>query len=159
MQECRVLAVLILTIASPLLSSQKSQAAADQLWSWFGKCGQESHMGLEVVQAGKVICRTSFPICPIPDRSGEVNNTLVFSVTGGHAFQGEYHTTPAQTIEGNIWQAGSDPGVILLGVSFSTNKQVLLNTIHIAKPGKVSVSEIDRGLAVRTFPVGRKNSE
>jgi len=59
-------------------------------------------------------------------------------------------------IEGNIWQAGADPGVILFGVSFSTKEQVLLNTIHIAEPSKESASEIDRGLIVRTFPVSHK---
>lgn len=116
-------------------------------------------MGLEVALTGKVIYRTSFPICPIRGRSEEVNKTLVFSFRGGHVFQGEYHTNPAQTVEGNIWQAGSDPGVILLGVSFSTDKQVLLNTIHIAKSGKASFSEIDRDLSVRTFPINRKHSE
>jgi hypothetical protein len=70
------------------------------------------------------------PICSIHDRSEEVKNTLRFSLKGGQVFQGEYHTTPAQTIVGNIWQAGSDPGVILLGVSFSTDKQVTAENPH-----------------------------
>jgi len=56
-------------------------------------------------------------------------------------------------------QAGADPAAILLGVSFATKQQVLLNTIHIARPGKASISEIDRGLTVRTFPVSRKQSK
>ena len=59
-------------------------------------------MGLEVALNGKVIYRSSFPICPIQDRSAEVRKTLVFTLKGGHSFQGEYHTTPLQTIEGNI---------------------------------------------------------
>jgi len=107
----------------------------------------------------KVIYRSSFPVCPIGDRSEEVDKRVAFSLKGGHVFQGEYRTTPTQTIEGNIWQAGTDPGTILFGISFSTKKQVLLNTIHIAKPGKVSVSEIDPGLTVRTFPISHKHSE
>jgi hypothetical protein len=155
----RALAVLILVIACPIVSSQESQATAGQLWSWFGKCRQESDMGLEVALTGKVIYRTSFSVCPIRARSEEARKTLVFSFKGGHVFQGEYHTTRAETIEGNIWQAGSDPGFILLGVSFSTGKQSVLNTIHIAKPGKASFTEIDRGLTVRTFPIRRKHSE
>ena len=69
---------------------------------------------------------------------------------------GEYRTVHTQTIEGNVWQAGSDPDELLLGISFSTKNQVLLNTIHIAKPGRVSSSEVDRGIVVRTFPILRK---
>ncbi|MBZ5782256.1 hypothetical protein, partial [Klebsiella aerogenes] len=68
---------------------------------------------------------------------------------------GEYHTTSTQTIEGNIWQAGADPGDLILGVSFATKNQVLLNTIHIARPGSASSSEVDRGIVVRTFPIPR----
>ncbi|HEX2330637.1 MAG TPA: hypothetical protein VHN74_18080 [Candidatus Angelobacter sp.] len=63
-------------------------------------------MGLQVLLTGKVIYRTSFPICSIHDRSEEVKNTLRFSLKGGQVFQGEYHTTPAQTIVGNIWAGG-----------------------------------------------------
>jgi hypothetical protein len=110
-------------------------------------------MGLEILLSKKIIYRSSFPICPIADRSKEVQKTLVFSFKGGHLFQGEYQTTPHQTVEGNIWLAGSDPGVLLFGISFSARNQILLNTIHIAKPGKESTSQIDRGLVLRTFPI------
>jgi hypothetical protein len=152
MRWLRSLAVLILVITPPILSSQESRAAPDQLWSWFGNCGEKKYMGLEVVLSGKVIYRSSFPVCPIGDRSEEVYKRVIFSFKGGHVFQGEYHTTPAQTIAGNIWQAGADPGSLLLGISFATKTQVLLNTIHVAKPDSASVSEIDPGLTVRTFP-------
>lgn len=107
-------------------------------------------MGIEVLLRGKAIYRSSFPVCPINDRSKEVVKTLVFSFKGGHNFQG---TTPNQAIDGNIWQAGTDPGVILLGLSFATRKELLLNIIHIAKPDRESISEIDTGLTVRTFPI------
>lgn len=149
----------LLSLSPPSLSPQEAPVVPGPLWSWFGNCGEKRYMGLEVVLNGKVIHRSSFPICPIADRSEEIGpqqKTVVFSFKGGHVFQGEYHTARTQTIEGNIWQAGADPGTILLGVSFSTEKQVLLNTIHVAKPGSGSRSEIDRGLIVRTFPIGGK---
>jgi hypothetical protein len=117
-------------------------------------------MGIEVLLNGKMIHRSSFPICPISDRSDwkteRQQKIVAFYFKGGKAFQGEYRTTPTQTIEGNIWQAGNDPGVILIGVSFSTKKQVLLNTIHVAKMGSESTSEFDHGFIVRTFPITRK---
>ena len=108
---------------------------------------------------GKVIHRSSFPICPIHGRSEEVGppqKTVAFLFKGGYVFQGTYHTARTQTIEGNIWQAGTDPDAILFGVSFTSQNQILLNTIHIAKLGSESTSEIDRRLIVRTFPIHRK---
>jgi len=121
------------------------------------------------VEGRKIIYRSSFPVCPINDYSEKVKgllsargtqaHKLVFSFKGGHVFQGEYHTTPTQTIEGNVWQAGTNPGAILLGISFTTDKQVLLNTIHVAEQGRASASEIDSGLTVRTFPISHKRAE
>jgi len=154
--QFRFFALLMIVFAPQLLSSQNAQASPDSLWSWFGNCNNKRYMGLEVRVQEKVIQRLSFPICPISDRSKEVDKRVVFSFKGGHVFQGEYQTTPTQTIEGNIWQAGADPGAILFGISFSTNNQVLLNTVHIAKPAVASVSEIDPGITVRTFPIARK---
>ena len=142
MHRLRFLPVLILVIAPPLLSSQESYVVPERLWSWFGDCSQKKYMGLEVVVSRKVIYRSSFPVCPINDYSEKVKDLLsardtpghklVFSFKGGHVFQGEYHTTRSQIIEGNVWQSGTGPGVILFGLSFSTKKQVLLNTIHVA---------------------------
>ncbi len=116
-------------------------------------------MGLEVLMSGNVIHRSSFPICPINDRSEEAGpqqKIVEFSFKGGQVFQGKYHTSRTETIEGNVWQAGTDPGAILFGISFTSQNQILLNTIHIAKPGSESTSEIDRGLIVRTFPIRRR---
>jgi hypothetical protein len=169
MHRFRLLLVLVLAIAPPLLSSQESEATPERLWSWFGDCSQKEYMGLEVVLSRKVIYRSSFPVCPINDYSEKVKDLLsargtperklVFSFKGGHVFQGEYHTTPTQTIEGNVWQAGTDPGVILFGISFSSKKQVLLNTIHVAQLAKASASEIDPGLTVRTFSISHKRAK
>ena len=39
-----------------------------------------------------------------------------------------------------------------------TKGQILLNTIHIAKPDARSVWELDRGIVVRTFPVQHDSS-
>jgi hypothetical protein len=142
---------LVLALMSPGFA-QDIPATPNQLWSWFGSCGAKRSMGIQIALDGKVIYRSSFPVCPIGDRSKEVQKRVVFSIKGGHVFQGEHHTTPTQTIEGNIWQAGADPGVILLGVSFDSQNQILLNTIHIAKVGRESRTEIDRGLIIRTFP-------
>lgn len=77
---------------------------------------------------------------------------ISFHFSGGHTFQGTYHTKRTETIEGRIWQAGADPDDILLGVSFLAHDQASLNSIHIAKPGKPAESKLDPGLLIETYP-------
>jgi len=159
MRRIRLVLVLLLAVNSHYLSPQESRARPAQLWTWYGSCSDKRYMRLEVLLSGTVIHRSSFPICPITDLSQEVGGQqkiVAFSFKGGYVFQGEYHTATTQTIEGNIWQAGTDPGAILFGVSFTSQNQILLNTIHVAKPRSQSISEIDRGLMVRTSAIGRE---
>jgi|GEM_PF-1778441 len=123
-------------------------------WHWFQNCNEHKAMRLEVLLDGKIIYHSSFPICRANTGSNAARRqrVIAFYFKGGHVFQGEYHTAREQIIEGNIWQAGADSDAMLLGVSFSSKKQVLLNTIHVAKPDSASASEVDRGIVVRTFP-------
>lgn len=73
-------------------------------------------------------------------------------------FDGEFRTGPSERIEGNIWEAGTDAGIIYFGLSFMTKEQLLLNTIHIARPDRVSVTQIDPGIVVRTVPMNGLHS-
>ena len=75
--------------------------------------------------------------------------TLAFSFRGGQS----YHASATENIEGNIWLASGDSDALVLGVSFSTKKKILLNTLFVAKPDVMSVSEIDPGIVIRTFPL------
>jgi len=129
---------------------------------WFGKCRESTYLGIEVLVSGKMIHRSSFPICPVDSSSTEKEprpKIVAFFMKGGNVFQGKYRTTPSQKIEGNIWQAGADPGAIIFGVSFAAKNQILLNTIHVAKVNNESKSEIDFGIIVRTFPIQRTKSK
>jgi hypothetical protein len=140
-------------------SPQQSQIAPAPLWSWFGNCRDKKYMGLEVSMKGKLIYRSSFHICRMDESyedDGPQKKIVAFVFRGGYTFQGEYHTARTETIEGNVWQAGTDPGVLLLGVSFSTPKRILLNTVHFCELGRESTTLIDRGLMVRTFPIRRR---
>lgn len=132
-----------------------SPARDETAWHWFQTCSENKAMRLEVELDGKIIYRSSFPVCRANSGSNPAEGRqriIVFYFKGGHLFQDEYRTARTQFIEGNIWQAGADPDAMLLGVSFSGKKQVLLNTIHVTKPESVSASEVDRGMVVRTFP-------
>jgi hypothetical protein len=107
---------------------------------------------------GKVVHHSNFPVCRITDdalTAVAADEVVTFHFKGGHTFQDEYRTNKAQVIEGSIWEAGAETDGLLLGVSFVSKGQILLNTIHISKEGSLSASEIDRGITVRTFPIQR----
>ena len=153
------IAILLLSVCvvCAAASAQGAARSSEQrAWHWFGSCGDTRNLSLVVLLDGKAIYRSRFPVGrdngPTPT-AGE--RKIVFHFKGGHIFQGKYRTLPTQTIEANIWQAGADPNALLLGVTFVSDR-VLLNTIHVAKPENTSVSQLDRGIVVRTFPSTRK---
>ena len=43
--------------------------------------------------------------------------------------------------------------MLVLGVSFATEKQILLNTLHVAKPEKQASATLDKGLSITTYPI------
>lgn len=123
---------------------QTQTAAPETVWYWFGQCRKSKEIRIEVLLNGRQLYRSSFPICRMSRANvtaEQAQRRLVFFFKGGHLFRDEYRTTPVQTIEGNIWEAGGDPNDLLLGVSFATKRQMLLNTIHIIKPCSLSVSK------------------
>ena len=152
-----LLAVAVTAAITPASFSQSSGQGGEKVWYWFSDCQPRKMMGVEVVLDGKSVYRTEFRICALErngqQSAGSPNIRKAFYFGGGHTFQGEYHTTERQRIEGNIWQAGADPDALLLGVSFMTKNQILLNTLHVAKPDKATGTMVDPGVVVRTYPL------
>lgn len=153
------IAILLLSVCVVCAAASAQDAARTSettgTWHWFGSCDDTRNLSLVVLLDGKAVYRSRFPVCrnagPAPTAE---ERKIVFHFKGGHVFQGEYRTLPTQTIEANIWQAGADPNALLLGVTFVSDR-VLLNTIHVAKPKNTSLSQLDRGIVVRTFPSTR----
>ena len=156
MRNLRLALTLGLALASPFCCSQKPKAVSGMVWSWSEHCGkqQKKYLGIQVFLDSKTVYESSVPICRTKHRASP--KTIVFYFKGGHTFQDEHRTSPKETIEGNVWLAGSDPDAIIFGVDFSNRKRILLNTVHIAKPGGESISLIDGGMRVRTFPAPGK---
>jgi hypothetical protein len=158
----RLIVVTVLLFVTGGSAASQSQVPAAPVWYWFQNCAQKGTMGIEVTVDGKSVYKSSFPICkttnaPADDRDGK-QKILAFAFKGGRTFQGEYQTTSAEMLEGNIWQAGADADDLLLGVSFVSKKQnqTLLNTVQIARPDRRSLEEVDTGIFVETFPVRPK---
>ena len=54
-------------------------------------------------------------------------------------------------------KACADADDLILGVSFATKNQVLLDTVHIARPCSASASKVDRGhRGQETYPITQK---
>jgi hypothetical protein len=146
--------VVVILILTPVLPSQDS-GGQEPLPIWFDNCAvAPGKLGITILINEKTIYRSSFPVCESKERPKE-RKVVAFTFRGGHTFQGEYRTKPTQIVEGNIWQAGTDPDAIWLGISFATNNQSLLNTLHYAKPNRESSTLIDKDVVVRTFPLKR----
>jgi hypothetical protein len=155
-----IVAILLLNVwtvyAAALPQDAPRSSAATGAWHWFESCGGTKNLGVIVLLDGKAVYHSRFPVCrnngPTPTAE---QRKIVFHFKGGRVFQGDYGTLPTQTIQANIWQAGADQDALVLGVTFVSDR-VLLNTIHVAKPDGTSVSQLDHGIVLRTFPRVRK---
>jgi hypothetical protein len=126
------------------------------LWFWSRDCHDGVVMGIRITVEGQIVYRSTFRACRIlnnePNKYDE-KGMREFYFPGGHTFQGEYHTTNREKIEGDIWEAGADPADILLGVTFSTRRRELLNSVYIVKPGETSKSVLDPIFVITTHPI------
>ena len=137
----------------------RRSAPGEVVWHWFGDCATSDSLALEVSLDGKSLYSSAFPICqahrkeirPEPEQ-----RILDFRFDAEpHRFRTQYRATGTQPIEGNIWEAGRERHAILLGVSFATERQVLLNMHHLARADAASRSERIRGLVITTRPARR----
>lgn len=150
--ECAVLLCAIGFASSGVAQKRPSRASSPEIvWVWSPECHADQRLGVTVRLEGKVIYKNALPICR-GARSAEAGRAD-FHIHGGHIFQGQYRTRASDPVEGDIWQAGGEQDGLILGVSFETKRQVLLNTLHVANPNKQTSSELDRGLSITTYPV------
>jgi hypothetical protein len=147
-----LLFVAVLLIGAAVAQQTTSrQGTPEVVWTWSKQCIATDKLGVTVRLDRKVLYRGVLPIC-LGSRDAE-NGRAEFHFAGGHLFQGEYRTRSTESIEGDIWQAGGERDALILGISFQTKDQVLLNTLHIARPDKQTSSELDKGLLISTYPV------
>lgn len=127
------------------------QKAPDVVWTWSKQCSTKLQLNVSVRLDGKVLYQGFIPICR-GVRDGE-DGRVDFGFSSSHLFDRQYRARKTDTIEGNIWQAGGETDALILGVSFATKKQSLLNTLHVASPDRKTSTELDKGLYITTYPV------
>jgi hypothetical protein len=143
-------------LANATRSSQKSAESEGPVWFWLDDCPDTHLLGLKLLIDGKVVYKAKLRICQEGRsdlKTEQKQSEAKFHFPGGHTFQDTYPTKVSDQVEGDIWQAGADSNDLLLGVSFATKSQILLNTIHIAKPGKAIQSTLDSRIVVKTYPL------
>jgi hypothetical protein len=150
--KCILLFFTIL-VAAPAIAQESSShpQKPELIWTWSKQCDSKQELGVTVRLERKILYRGILAICP-GNRDAE-NGRVEFHFSGAHLFQGEYRTRSTDPIEGDIWQAGGESDALILGISFDTKKQVLLNTLHIARPDKQTSTELDKSLFITTYPV------
>ena len=151
---------LLLALMPVCVSGQSRSAARNEVvWHWFGGCVSSDSLILEVHFDGKSVYSSAFPICQA--RRAEITpepqqRVLEFRFDGApRRFRTQNKSTGIEPIRGNIWEARGERDAIRLGISFSTELQVLLNMVHVARAHSPSRSERVRGLVITTRPVQR----
>lgn len=154
---------LIIVFVGVVLTATVRASQEGPVWFWFATCGGPA-MTVEVRLDKTMLYKSSVPLCRADrasvDRQGQASR-IEFSFRPDRAilwagYRDPNDRTPAnQLIEGNIWQAGADPGALEIGISFVSGGKILTNTIHTAHPGQRDESTIATGLVVLTYPVER----
>jgi hypothetical protein len=152
-QAKRILLFFAVLLATPAVAQQSAtrQETPEVVWTWSKQCDGNHKLSVTVRLERKVLYSGVLPICR--GRRDAEDGQMQFYFAGGHLFQGEYRTHSTDAIEGDIWQAGGEEDALILGISFNTKKQILLNTLHIARPDKRTSSELDKGLFITCDPV------
>jgi len=142
---------MLLLISATLSASAMAQ---DVVWNWSRECKGQRQLNVTIRLEGKVLYQGLLPICP--GTRGAADGRVKFHFSSGDLFGGRYRARKTEIIEGDIWQAGGEADALILGVSFATKHQILLNTLHVAKVDMKSNVELDKGLSIITYPVAAR---
>lgn len=123
------------------------------------------NMKLEVRLDQKIIYESSFAIyrknhSDSYDMIPEKSLSFIFNAPRAIVWQGykddDEITAIDQKIECDVWLAGTDSDLLILGVSFMGQNSCYMNTLHIVHPGLREESIIASGLVIITVPVDEK---
>jgi hypothetical protein len=150
----RVAGIIFCCLGLVLSANAVELSTPDEVvWHWFSRCTDEKTIAIEVTQDKKTIFETSFPICKM--RRGDVapepvqKRLVFFLVNEKRSYFGE---PKGEKLEGNIWESGTDPNDVILGLSFDTKTQIWLHSHLIVEPDKSSQFSMGKGLVVKIHP-------
>jgi hypothetical protein len=138
-----------------LLAVPAPASEAGPKWRWWPACETPHVTSLTIRLGGRVLHRARLRLCHLPDSAfdpGDERVAVFRFKADAKRFGDDYRHFGTRVIEGNVWEAGGDPDGIVLGISFVTADQVLLNTLHVANRGGSSRLELAPGLTSETTP-------
>ena len=137
-------AALLLTVGA-----SASPDAAATVWHW-QDCARPGFVRITIDADGARVLEATVPACRIAreDIAHEPKQRIIDFPAAQLATR--LAVASPRNLTGNVWQAGADPGGLMLGVSFQTDDRVVLNTLHFADAAKASRSEVAPGIVVAT---------
>ena len=159
-EEGNVLALAIALVAgAPGVTV--NQPAEGPVWSWFATCaGPVLMVDLMVDQTS--VLEATVPICH-QERGGSAGQ-------GQSAGQIQFTFRPKRSIvwsgyrehddvtaanaplEAVIWQAGSDPDDLIIGITVADAKKNVMHALHMASPNVETSTTLAKGVVLRTHP-------
>jgi len=146
---------LLLCFIAPAAAAAQTH---DTVWVWSNECVHPKTLALEVRFDGREVYRTQLPICRA-ERSAENADGVSFRFASNRpivwvGYRSETgDTSTVGPLQGIIWQAGGESDHLILGVAFTADSTLYMNSLFRALPDRPARDDYARGLEVRTFPV------
>jgi hypothetical protein len=161
--QMRILTLFLFVIVFSTNSTPTMSAQEEPVWFWFATCGGPA-MTLELQLDKVAIYQSTFPLCRAErssaDSQARATAEFVFRPERAITWKGyrdnDVTSQANQRIEANLWQAGADPDSLLIGVTFSDDSQIYMNTIYIAYPSRREETSIADGLVIATYPAASR---
>lgn len=152
-----------LLFAAPLAAQAATATATapasrldDVIWHWYVECAAQVTMKVEVVQRGKLVFATTFPMCPLRrDRIPvpKIDRPIVFQLSDARLRL--FGEPPGTRFEGNLWEAGMETNGLLLGLTFTTPGKVAYRAQIFAEPTKAVEQKVASSVLIRVSPMPR----
>ena len=133
------------------LTSSAEEGQGPQVWQSRNDCERPAVLQI-VIDAGKRrLLETRMPLCKGARPPVQAKSPVDFTV---HGMTTRFPAAQGAPLTGSVWVAGGEPDGVTLGISFQTDKQVLLNTLRFVPSSTPSRADIMDGVTLSTVVEG-----
>jgi|GEM_PF-4113291 len=154
--QATLMALLLLAIASPDGATAETRAS-DVVWVWSPVCTEATFVRLQVRFDGTTIHTARLPLCRRGRGIETATANFRYRFPKALVLQADREESESiaagSTLEFDLWQAGGEAGLALLGYSLSSRDKVLLNGVHPLSPTRRTTTVIEQGLLIESWPV------
>ncbi len=152
---CLLLLLLIGVVTKGYPAPQDKQStSSDIVWHWTDHERAERIIIFETTVDGQLVATAKFPVSS--SARGEIKpeqKQKIFSYNFilGRKRGRSFNDVSRGRVEGNIWEAGREKDGIIFGISWVTDNQIILNTLHYASLVKVEVAVIAPSVYFKSY--------